>query len=58
MSTANKMRCPDCGTEMNHHAMKVDYGNDDLALADPMFGGVLNEVHTCSQCGKTELRPA
>ena len=58
MSAANKMICPDCGVEMNHHAMKIDYGSDDPAIVDPILGGVLNEVHSCPNCGKTELRAA
>jgi hypothetical protein len=43
---------------MNHHAVKIDYSHDDAAPIDPVFGGVLNEVHTCPHCGTTELRPA
>lgn len=58
MSVAPKMICPDCGVEMNHHAMKIDYGSEEPALVDPAFGGVLNEAHTCPECGKTELRVA
>lgn len=58
MSQANKVICPDCGAEMNHHAMKIDYGVDDLALVDAVFGGVLKEAHTCPECGRTELRAA
>ncbi|HET6889593.1 MAG TPA: hypothetical protein VFH31_00710 [Pyrinomonadaceae bacterium] len=58
MSEGNKMICPDCGAEMNHHAMKIDYGIDDPALLDAVFGGVLKEAHTCPQCGRTELRAA
>ncbi len=30
-----------CGVEMNHHAMKVDYGVDGPALVDNLFGGAL-----------------
>jgi len=56
MSQANKMICPDCGAEMNHHAMKVDYEIDDPAMVDPSFGGVLKEAHTCPECGRTEWR--
>ena len=43
---------------MNHHAMKVDYGAslDNPAAIDPAFGGVLQEAHTCPECGTTELR--
>ena len=53
--SANKLICPDCGAEMNHHAMKTDYDVDDPALIDPVFGGVLKEAYTCPVCGRTEL---
>jgi len=53
----NKMRCANCGAEMNHHAMKVDY-EDDPETFDSVFGGVLKEVHTCPNCGRIDLRPA
>jgi hypothetical protein len=53
--SATKLICPDCGAEMNHHAMKIDYDVDDPVLIDPVFGGVLKEAHTCSVCGRTEL---
>jgi predicted RNA-binding Zn-ribbon protein involved in translation (DUF1610 family) len=58
--SGNKMLCPDCGIEMNHHAMKIDYANglDEEIVADPDFGGVLQEAHTCPGCGMTELRKA
>ena len=58
MSGANKMICPDCGAEMNHHAMKIDYEVDDSPNADPDFGGVVNEVHTCPECHLTQFRRA
>jgi predicted RNA-binding Zn-ribbon protein involved in translation (DUF1610 family) len=58
MSATNKMICPECGAEMNHHAMKVDYGIDAPGMVDPIFGGVLKEAHTCPECGRTELRAA
>ena len=58
MSTTSKMICPDCGVGMNHHAIKIEYGGDDPESMDPIFGGVLNEAHTCPECGRTELRPA
>jgi len=44
-----KMICTDCGAEMNHHAMKVDYSVED---------GQLKEVHTCPECGHCALRDA
>jgi ribosomal protein S27AE len=58
MAQTNKMICPKCGVEMNHHAMKVDYGAslDNPTAIDPLFGGVLQEAHTCPECGTTELR--
>ena len=56
--SVSKIICPDCGAEMNHHAMKIDYGIEDPRLSDPVFGGVLKEVHTCPECGKIELRAA
>ena len=54
------MRCPTCGTEMNHHADKVDYtaALENSAAADPAFGGVLEAVFTCPGCGRTEMRAA
>ncbi|MEP6922774.1 MAG: hypothetical protein ABI967_16775 [bacterium] len=58
MTQTNKMICPDCGAEMNHHAMKVDYGMNDSGLVDSAFGGALKEAHTCPECGLTELRAA
>jgi hypothetical protein len=53
-----KLICPDCGVEMNHHAMKVDYSVADPILIDPAFGGVVEEAHTCPQCGRVALRKA
>jgi hypothetical protein len=52
-----KMICPDCGVEMNQHAVKIDYNIEDPAQVDPAFGGLLQEAHTCPNCGRTELRP-
>jgi predicted RNA-binding Zn-ribbon protein involved in translation (DUF1610 family) len=52
----SKMICPDCGVEMNYHADKIDYGITDPKHGDPDFGGVLEEAHTCPECGKTHLR--
>jgi ribosomal protein S27AE len=54
------MICEQCGVEMNHHADKVDYnaGLDDPNEIDPVYGGVLEEAHTCPRCGRTEVRAA
>lgn len=53
-----KMVCPDCGVEMNQHAMKIDYTAEPHAreAVDPELGGVLMEAHTCPQCGQTATR--
>lgn len=58
MAEKDKMICPACGVEMNHHAVKVDYtaGLDDPGAVDPDFGGIVEEAHTCPDCGKTLLR--
>lgn len=58
MADTTKMICPDCGALMNHHAMKLEYGTDDPAILDRIFGGVLKEVHTCPECGRAEMRTA
>jgi ribosomal protein S27AE len=58
MTNNKKMLCPDCGVEMNHHAMKIDYtaALDAPEAIDADFGGVLEEAHTCPRCGQTQLR--
>jgi predicted RNA-binding Zn-ribbon protein involved in translation (DUF1610 family) len=60
MTETKKMLCPDCGVEMNFHAMKIDYAAalDDASAIDDDFGGVLEEAHTCPSCGRTHLRRA
>jgi len=54
----SKMICPDCGAEMNQHAVKIDYGVDDPKFIDAVFGGALKEAHNCPECGRAELRAA
>jgi ribosomal protein S27AE len=58
MAQTDKLTCPNCGVDMNHHAMKIDYDVEDASLVDPVFGGALKEVHTCPECGRTEFRAA
>ena len=60
MAEANPMICPDCGVPMNHHADKVrkETRPDDARAFDSGLGGVIEEFHTCPQCGKTESRRA
>jgi predicted RNA-binding Zn-ribbon protein involved in translation (DUF1610 family) len=56
MEKTTKMKCPDCGVEMNYHADKIDYNVQDPSRIDPVFGGSVQEAHTCPACGKTHLR--
>ncbi|HEX8843312.1 MAG TPA: hypothetical protein VF791_01520 [Pyrinomonadaceae bacterium] len=56
MAKGNKMLCPDCGVEMNQHALKIDYAAEDVDGFDPDLGGVPEEVHSCPRCGKTHAR--
>lgn len=61
MAKREKMRCPDCGAEMNHHANKIDYSSAVEESGEEMWmglGGVLQEAHTCPECGQTALREA
>ena len=55
--TKTAMICAKCGATMNQHAMKIDYSVED-ATDDAVFGGVLQEVHTCPHCGHIQLRQA
>jgi len=57
MSEESKWKCKECGVDMNHNADKVDYTGclDDPHSVDPDFGGVLEEVCTCPECGKTDM---
>jgi RNA polymerase subunit RPABC4/transcription elongation factor Spt4 len=48
-----KMICPNCGAEMNHHAMKIDYSE---ARDGEVIDGVTKEVHSCPHCHRTEFR--
>lgn len=59
MSKKKKMFCPDCGIEMNYHAEKIDYNYaaaQDAKAIDFDLGGVVQEVHSCRKCGKTDMR--
>ena len=56
----NKMRCPGCGAEMNHHGDKLVYAADadghrniDLGL-----GESVEEFHSCPKCGAAASRLA
>jgi ribosomal protein S27AE len=53
-----KMKCPNCGAEMNHHADKVVYGVDRQTEDSnaPGSEAVLEESHTCPGCGSPASR--
>ena len=54
----NKMICPKCGAEMNHHADKLVYPvtAEDAKKMDVTLGGVIEETHGCPGCGGVESR--
>ncbi|HEX8141589.1 MAG TPA: hypothetical protein VF553_03275 [Pyrinomonadaceae bacterium] len=56
----SKMICPGCGAEMNRHAEKIDFAAalDEGIGVDEDLGGILEEIHTCPQCGETQARRA
>jgi len=58
MTNPARLKCPRCGTPMNHHADKlVTVGDDaDRSAIDPAFGGVIQETHTCPACTNVEFR--
>ena len=58
MSDTEKMNCPGCGAEMNHHADKLDYGAPEGVVDDAFDGAAVVEAHTCPGCGRTATRPA
>jgi rRNA maturation endonuclease Nob1 len=60
MTKREKMVCPTCGGEMNLHAEKVDYNASSVGDEgfDPDLGGLVEEFHTCPQCGQTLARRA
>ena len=58
MPETDKMHCPDCGAEMNHHADKLDYGAAAGEASDAGEGGAVIEAHTCPDCGRSATRTA
>jgi hypothetical protein len=49
--------CPFCESEMNHHANKINYAVE-AETTGAFEEGLLEEVHTCPNCGAIEERPA
>ena len=45
---------------MNHHADKIvnPTSVEEVRQVDPADGGLVEEVHTCSECGRSETRRA
>ena len=60
MAQKSKLQCPECGVDLNHHAEKLDYtaALEEPAAIDPDLGGIVEEAHTCPECGKTHTRRA
>jgi len=60
MTTSDKMICPNCRVEMNHHGDKLVYASDSQGTTrmDESFGGFLEEFHTCPKCGGVASRHA
>jgi hypothetical protein len=58
MRGETKLRCRECGAEMNRHAEKIDFsaGLSDPGAVDADLGGALAEFHACAQCGNVEER--
>jgi ribosomal protein S27AE len=60
VANADKMICPNCRVEMNHHCDKLVYTPDppDAGRTDPSLGGFIEEFHACPKCGYGASRPA
>jgi hypothetical protein len=56
--TKDKLICPQCGDEMNHHADKLVYTTktDDSHPTYGDLGGLVEETHACSGCGAVASR--
>jgi ribosomal protein S27AE len=56
--TGQKMICPRCGSEMNHHSDKIMYFNDaqEAASSEPTIAGFIEEFHACPNCGAAASR--
>lgn len=56
--TKEKPVCKQCDVEMNHHAEKlvVPVSAHETSQIDPQLGGIIQEIHTCPDCGETASR--
>jgi len=50
------MKCPRCGSPMNHHADKVFQVHDADSSTQKTFGGAVVEIHSCLACGAVATR--
>jgi predicted RNA-binding Zn-ribbon protein involved in translation (DUF1610 family) len=52
------MVCTPCGATMNHHAEKLvePTSRAEAQKMDPRLGGLIEEAHTCPQCGSGSSR--
>ncbi len=60
VANTDKMICPCCRVEMNHHCDKLVYTTDpqEAGQTDPSLGGITEEFHTCPKCGGGASRHA
>jgi ribosomal protein S27AE len=60
VTRTDKMICPSCRVEMNHHSDKLVYTAEprDIGQPDPGLGGFIEELHTCPECGGAASRLA
>jgi ribosomal protein S27AE len=57
-ATRRRMVCGECGVAMNLHAEKPlqPAGRREAGRVDPVLGGIIEEHHTCPECGKGHVR--
>lgn len=60
MAKSDKMICPCCKVEMNHHCDKIVYnlGTPDAGKTELGLGGIVEEFHSCPKCGGGASRHA
>jgi len=53
-----KIICPKCGDEMNHHADKLvnPVTAEEVKKMNAALGGMIEESHYCPGCGAVESR--
>lgn len=56
MPTREKMKCPRCGADMNHHADKVLPSESAETALDDAFVANVVEFHACPACGAAASR--